>query len=271
MKRYAFLLIAAVLCQHFVIAPRVRSQEPKPAPAVILPEVQQPAPAPLPATATVKLDAGVWYVVRSKEPCMVLASPDGVLTVTREEGPLKVRGVFYGGSGKPETKTFTEKYIWFVEAAQTATCELLIIPQSAKDESGVVRRTIDANVGPRPPPEPPGPGPGPAPIPVAGFRVLIMYDKDTLTADQQGIVFGADVRKYLDTKCIVGADGKTPDRRIYPAGVDASGEAQWIRDVIQRHPGQRSWMVISDGKTGYDGPIPANAADALALLKKYGG
>jgi|ERR1051326_4586269 hypothetical protein len=124
---------------------------------------------------------------------------------------------------------------------------------------------------PVPPPIPPVPPSPPAPIPGVGFRVLIMYDKDTLTPEQQGIVFGRKVRDYLDSKCVVGADGKTPDRRIYPYGVDASGEAQWIRDVIQKHPGQKSWMVVSDGKTGYDGDLPKNADEAMAILTKIGG
>jgi hypothetical protein len=122
-----------------------------------------------------------------------------------------------------------------------------------------------------PTPTPPVPPPSPAPIPLAGFRVLIVYDPATLTLDQSGIVYGKAVRDYLQAKCVVGADGKTKDFWILQSGVDVSAAPKWIGDVIQRHPGQKTFMVVSDGKTGFDGDLPANAVDAMAIFTKIGG
>jgi hypothetical protein len=142
------------------------------------------------------------------------------------------------------------------------------------------KRTVDTQFGsltfdvgdvtPPRPPTPPDPPTPPAPIPLSGLRVLILYDQ-AITSGQQGIVYGKKVRDYLQAKCVVGADGKTKDFWILPAGVDVSAAPKWIGDVIQRHPGQTSFLVVSDGKTGYDGPLPATAEDALTVLSKIGG
>lgn len=248
-------------------------------PVVILPEILLPSPPPNPPPAPdapIKMDASQLFVLRSKADCVVIASPASVVRVTTETGPLRIRAIFVGGTPGYETKTFTEKNIWIVEAIATGTAELIVVPIGGT-EKDIVRRTIDANVGPRPPPippvppVPPDPKPDPAPIPLAGFRVLIVYDPATLTKDQEGIVFGKATRDYLQAKCVVGADGKTKDFWILQSGVDVSAAPKWIGDVIQRHPGQKTFMVISDGKTGYDGAIPADATEALKVLKKVGG
>lgn len=128
--------------------------------------------------------------------------------------------------------------------------------------------------GPTPtpvPPVPPVPPTPPAPIPLAGFRVLVVYDASTLADSQQGIVFGRAVRDYLNAKCAVGPDNKTKDYWILQAGTDVSAAPQWVQDAFQRHPGQKTWMAVSDGKTGYDGVLPGNVADAMAIFTKYGG
>jgi hypothetical protein len=119
-----------------------------------------------------------------------------------------------------------------------------------------------------PGPIPPGPVP-PAPIPLPGFRVLIVYDLAKITNDQKTYIFGRVTRDYLNSKAAVGPDGKTKEIRMYQAGVDVSGEEQWIQDAFQRHPGQTSWCVISNGVTGYDDGLPATADDAMKLFTKY--
>lgn len=130
--------------------------------------------------------------------------------------------------------------------------------------------------GPVPPipPAPPGPTPGPAPIPAAGFRVLILYESAELSKippDQRQIIFSKDVRDYLNAKCIAGADGKTKEWRMFDKDTDVSSETSIWQAAMQRHPLSLPWMLISTGTSGFEGPLPANPADALTLLKKYGG
>jgi hypothetical protein len=121
------------------------------------------------------------------------------------------------------------------------------------------------------PPLPPVPPTPPAPIPVSGLHVLISYAKATLTPDQMsGVVNGREVRDYLEAKCVVDPDTKDKAYWIIPSSSDVSGCPGWVRDAWQKHPAGGSWMVVSNGTAGYDGPIPATKAAALTILKQYG-
>lgn len=133
--------------------------------------------------------------------------------------------------------------------------------------------------GPVPPvpPVPPGPGPvppGPAPIPLEGLRVLVVYESaelPKLPPGQQAVLYARSIRDYLDRKCVVGADTRTREWRMWDRDSDASGEAKHWQDALKRDRKSVPWIVISTGRDGYEGPLPASVAETLALLKKYGG
>lgn len=139
--------------------------------------------------------------------------------------------------------------------------------------------TVSITVGtPTPPPPDPGPGPGPgpppspAPIPVAGFRVLMVYESADLSkmpAAQQVILYSKPVRDYLNAKCIMGPDNKTHDWRIWDRDSDTSNESALWQAAMKRPRASVPWIIISDGKKGYEGPLPATVDETLALLKKY--
>lgn len=143
-------------------------------------------------------------------------------------------------------------------------------------------RVIIGQPGPAPqpvnpvnPPQPVNPvqPPSPAPIPVEGFRVLLVFDpkaQTSLTAAQNSILFGADVRGYLNSKTAIAANGAR-EWRLWPVGTDNSGEAKYWQDVMARPRQSLPWVVISNGKAGYEGPLPATVEDMLRLLKTYGG
>lgn len=131
---------------------------------------------------------------------------------------------------------------------------------------------------PAPPGPDPGPGPGPnppgpVPIPAAGLRVLVVYDAaelSKLTAGQQSAIYAKSVRDYLNSKCVVGDDGKTKEWRMWDKGVDATSESKVWQEALKRSRTSVPWVVISNGKTGYEGPLPDSADKMLELLKKYG-
>jgi hypothetical protein len=135
-------------------------------------------------------------------------------------------------------------------------------------------------IPPTPDPDPPGPNPpgpdpdNPAPIPLAGFRVLITYESGKLSempAKQMNILYDQQLRQYLDSKCVVGKDGKTKEWRIWDADVDKSGAEKHWQDAATRKKDKLPWILISDGKRGYEGPLPEDTAKTIELLKKYGG
>lgn len=147
-----------------------------------------------------------------------------------------------------------------------------------------VRRDFVLVVGdapaPGPPPSPPGPRPPdpspqpPAPIPGDGFRVLIVYESAALARyppGQLAVLYAKAVRDYLNTRCPVGPDGKTREWRIYDQDTDTSGESRTWQDAMRRPRQSLPWVVVSNGRTGYEGPLPASVADTLALFQRYGG
>ena len=124
------------------------------------------------------------------------------------------------------------------------------------------------------PPVPPTPPPDPAPIPAAGLRVLIVFSaKDEAKMDpaQRDVLYARSVRDYLNGKCPTGPDGKLKEWRIWPDGVATDAAPKLWQDAMRRPRKSLPWILISTGVGGYEGPLPANVDDTLALLKKYGG
>lgn len=123
------------------------------------------------------------------------------------------------------------------------------------------------------PPTPPVP-PTPPPIPQEGLRVLILYESAELSklpAPQQLVLASQSVRDYLNGKCVVGADGKTREWRMWDKDVDASAESKVWQEALARPRKGVPWIIVSNGKDGFEGPLPASVDETLALLKKYGG
>jgi hypothetical protein len=116
--------------------------------------------------------------------------------------------------------------------------------------------------------------PSVAPIQEPGFRVLMVYesaDLSQLSEAQKSVLYSTKIRQYLNAKCSKGADGKTPDYRIIDQDTDVSGDANWWQEAMKRERKSLPWLVISNGKTGFEGPLPKSVDEALAVLKKYGG
>lgn len=130
----------------------------------------------------------------------------------------------------------------------------------------------DPTPGPGPGPGP-GPAPGPAPIPGDGLRVLMVYETGelgTMPAAQASILRSMDVRSYLQSHCVKGTNS-VPEWRIWDKDVDTKNEPQVWKDAMARKRTGNAWIIISNGKAGFEGPLPADPAAALNLLKQYGG
>lgn len=129
--------------------------------------------------------------------------------------------------------------------------------------------------GPVPPPTPPSPPVPPAPIPGDGMHVLITYESADLAKVPPAtlaVLYSQSLRTYLDSKCPVGPDGKTHEWRMYDKDQVPTAESKLWQDAMARTAGKPApWIIISNGKTGFEGPLPLtnNGADALALIKSY--
>jgi hypothetical protein len=132
--------------------------------------------------------------------------------------------------------------------------------------------------GPNPPgpnpPTPPGPTPGPAPIPADGLHVLIVYesaDLNKLPKDQLNVLYSQSVLGYLNTHCAKGPDGKTPEWRIWDQNVPTGAEAKVWQDAMARKRDKLPWLIVSNGREGFEGPLPPNTDAMLRTLQTYGG
>lgn len=186
-----------------------RSQPPAPRPPIDFPPDAVPfVPAPLPNAAT-PIAADELYVVQSDADMLAWTLPNGLLTITKESGPVKLRGKFVGGAGKVETKTFAKKHVLIVEAAGTGQATLLVVPVGALKETDGVIKLLDVTVAPRPPPIPP------TPIPTDPFAAALQaaFDKET----------PADKAKRGDLAALYSEAAK-PSGMVYnPANTTAGG------------------------------------------------
>ena len=131
---------------------------------------------------------------------------------------------------------------------------------------------IPPNPNPNPP-VPPNPVPPiPAPIAAPGLRVLMLYESSQLSklpVAQSAILYDTGLRTYLDSTTPVGKDGKTHEYRIWDKDVNPAGDDQIWQDALKRPHATIPWILISNGTTGFEGPLPADPASTKALIQKY--
>jgi hypothetical protein len=143
---------------------------------------------------------------------------------------------------------------------------------------------------PTPPPIPPAPDPSSSPIPLPGFRVLIIFEsEETYPAPLESVIYGNKIRNYLKAKCVDEAGGIKGfwilDKDVDVSALPKHWQDAWARSLTKiaawkptknsegKPVGATSaipWILISNGTTGFEGPLPTTVDEALALLKKYG-
>jgi hypothetical protein len=139
---------------------------------------------------------------------------------------------------------------------------------------GCVAYTLTRQSAPTPNPTPnPQPNPSPNPVPVPGLlHVLVVYDNGSLAAlpaAQAAIIDSMVVRDYLNSHC--SKSGATAEYRFFDRSADLSKEPADWQTVAARPRSTLPWIVITNGKDTFEGPLPGTVEDTLTLLKKYGG
>lgn len=232
------------------------------------PVVPQPMPAPPGPDASLRLAGDALYVIDSDLPVIVLASPKGLVSVTQEAGPLRIRGKFVDGLGKVESRTFKGKHVITVEPLATGRVELLIVPQGATKESDVIRRTldVDAGDGPRPPPVPPDPKPvppDPKPKPPTGEVAWLVVVEETAQRTPATAKVLGDLAYWQGLKAR-GVEWRHYDKdapeaksRNYSQFADESGLPSLL---LLTKTGERLKVVR----------LPATTAGIDSLLKEFG-
>lgn len=116
----------------------------------------------------------------------------------------------------------------------------------------------------------------PAPFDIPGNRCLIIYESSQLSAlppEQLSVLQGGAVRDYLAANCVPGPNDSGPEYRIW----DKDQNLEYVPDAWKRvfektqqvDGFELPWIVVSNGRTGWQGPLPATEDDALELLRKW--
>ncbi len=197
-------------------------------PDVIDDEPQPPKPRPdrSPKPITTISDEQL-YVIESTIPLIVLASPDGFVSIESEEGPQKVKAKFVDGTGKMETRVFHSKHLYFINAVKPGKLELIIVPVGVEKPENILRQELTVlGQMPNPPPEPdPDPGPMPDPVPTSD-KLLIEVVEDPLNRSPDTAIVLSALAEWNALK------DKGHDWRIYSIrttetlGIDAVKEAK---------------------------------------------
>ena len=151
-----------------------------------IPEEDLPVPVPRPKKGPVfvsNLSEETWLVIESPGPLMIFDFPEGLVEIDSDDGarPMKVKGKFADGTGKVETRTFTSKYLYFVNAVKSGEMEMLIIPEGAISKTqSQLHKIVVMGQGPKPPPEP---DPEPMPVPTGNVVIAIVEDAQNRKPD----------------------------------------------------------------------------------------
>ena len=172
---------------------------PAPAPAVT-PQPQDVAPGPI------RIRPEEWLLVSGKRQCLLIAIPEGVVSITEQQlqaGETAVyRGRFAGGNGQITTRRISDPWIYSIESQAPGNVTLVVVPYGFSDpaERQIVQLVVDGS-GPIPPPGP-GPSPPQPPQPAdADLRVLLLLDQDAPPAALLAVNSQA-VRQWLDANCV---------------------------------------------------------------------
>ena len=234
---------------------------------LVPPPKADPTPAPVSPS---KLTADRMYMIDSDVQLLVFTSPADRVAVTREEGPLRVRGKFIDGPDKTETRTYKGKFVYTVEAVSPGAVEIIVVPVGAKAETDAVRKTIEVVDGTGPIPPPVDPDKPPPVVPVTSFRAFLVTESgQTVTAAQSSALFGIKVEEALTTACTGGRDGwQRRDKDTDPAADTTGLKSFWAaaKPLITTTP---SIAVEVNGKASVY-PI-TTVADTVALIKKLSG
>lgn len=202
--------------------------------------------------------------------------------------PFMIRGVRAGDTVKKTHYFSPQTFRWAVLIGNKEGAARLVAAQNGvtKEAPPSIYGEVNVTVGKGPkPPDPPGPDPtpDPTPIPAEGFRVLMVletFENSGLPSSQIAAINSQEVRQYLNAKCA--KVNNWPEWRLYDK--DIAKDSKWAsessiwkdamaRDSIKKAIAENKlpWILISTGKTGYEGPLPKTTTELMALLKRFGG
>jgi len=133
----------------------------------------------------------------------------------------------------------------------------------------VVGQSPTPDPSPDPTPDPPGPDPPEptpdAPIDAEGMHILFVAessDASALTKGQREILFALEGRNFLNS--VAGDKWRAFDQHVQ----FTDPNEVWAK-ALMRPRTSLPWVIISNGVTGFEGPMPGSLADLKKLVEEY--
>lgn len=275
-----FSLAALILKAALALSAEVSGQDPVPMPIPAVVDVEitfpvepvvdpspQPAPPPKPV---VLIKDDHYYVITSDKPIILRASPKGLVKITHLNGPQNFRGKFVDGTGKVESRTYTQKHVIEVVTVEGAKGEVTLtaIPIGVQDEAEIVDRIVSVNHAPQPPPDPIDPvDPVDPPVPVGPLNVLFLYETDDgNTREQENVLFSKKMRDWMDANGV--------GWRVWDDDVEVTTEEQKWKDMLKSAKSaspKLPCMVVFHGEEGVEYPLEKTPEKTIEFLTKQKG
>lgn len=104
------------------------------------------------------------------------------------------------------------------------------------------------------------------PVPGDGRHVLVIYETDdriSLPRDQRSILDSVPLREWLQTS-------KWDAEFLDPDTAFLDGD-EWFKQALTVERTGLPWVVVSNGKAGFSGPLPESVEKFKELVGRYGG
>lgn len=266
-----------VMIVHAALAMAAYGQEvvPVPAPVVVVDDIRwpmepvTPSPTPMPPKPVLTLKDDHYYIITSEKPIILRAAPKGLVNIVHMNGPQNFRGKFVDGTGKVESRSYTQAHIIEVTSVEGAkgTVTLTAIPVGVQDESEIVDKIITVNHAPQPPPDPePDPDPEP-PVPDGPVNVLFLYESDDPnTREEENVLFSKEIRDWCDANKV--------GWRVFDDDVQATTEKPEWKSMLSSAKSQSPdlpCMVVFHGSKGVEYPLEKTPKATIEFLKKQKG
>ena len=110
------------------------------------------------------------------------------------------------------------------------------------------------------------------PIDKQGLHVLIVVESEdiaTMPPQQREILFNLKTRVYLNRRCVLASDG-TPSWRVLDQDTEFPDvcDSVWCK-TLARDRTEVPWLVVSNGKTGIEMPLPKTMEEFIAVVEKF--
>lgn len=113
----------------------------------------------------------------------------------------------------------------------------------------------------------------PAPIAADGLKVLIVAEQTTLSSlpeSQLQIFYGQEMRNYLNAVCSKDAVTGNPEWRVLDPDTEFAETCDlvWCK-AMERERGELPWIIVSNGKTGFEGKLPKDTKSTMELIDRF--